>query len=628
MHEFSVWAPNAARVMLHLPGTGPEPGNGEQPGDEHHERVVPMDRADGGWWRASVLGAGHGTDYSFTLDGGPPRPDPRSAWQPAGVHGPSRVFDPGWYDWSDAGWAGVAVADGPVFYELHVGTFTPTGTLDSAIDRLGHLVELGVDVVELLPVAGSPGPRGWGYDGVNLYAVHEAYGGPEALQRFVDAAHGHGLAVCLDVVYNHLGPDGNYLRDFGPYFSGKHHTPWGEAVNLDDEGAPAVRAFIVDNAVRWFRDFHVDCLRLDAVHALVDSSPQHILAELSDAVAALSAQLGRPLGLVAESDLNDPATVEATSDGGFGMDAQWADDVHHALHAWLTGETFGYYCDFGSVEVLARVLTGVFRHTGDYSAFRGQTWGHPVDPARHRGHSFVVATQTHDQVGNRAAGDRPSASQSPGRLAAAAALVLTSPFTPMLFMGEEWAASTPWQFFTSFESPELAQAVREGRRAEFAGHGGDWSADDVPDPQDPATRDRSVLDWSEPGTGEHAPLLEWYRALIALRREEPELRDDDLAAVRVDVPDDPAENWVAVHRGRFSVLVNIGPRPATLPCGEGARSRLGFGEVGWEDPGGRSPVTRAGTYLLGPDSVAVVAVPRSDWYMDRDGNFSYEEPHA
>ena len=502
MHEFTVWAPAADRVMLHLPGTpaGGDPAGSPLSGGA--SRREPMTRAEGGWWSVEVEDAGHGTDYAFTLDGGEPRPDPRSAWQPAGPHGPSRVFDPGLHDWSDSAWAGRS-AGGAVFYELHIGTFTPEGTLDSAIERLDHLVDLGVDIVELLPVAGFGGDRGWGYDGVNLYAVHHAYGGPAALQRFVDAAHARGLGVCLDVVYNHLGPDGNYLRDFGPYFTGEHDTPWGEAVNLDTEGSAEVRRWIIDNALRWLRDFHLDCLRLDAVHALVDTSGRHLLAELSDDVAALSAELGRPLGLVAESDLNDPVLVEPTAQGGRGMTGQWDDDVHHALHALLTGEQQGYYADFGTTSVLARVLTEVFRHAGDYSSFRGRHWGRPIDPTRHRGHQFVVALQNHDQIGNRATGDRLTATLSPGRLAAGAALLLTSAYTPMLFMGEEWAASTPWQFFTSFEDPELGEAVRKGRRSEFSRHG--WREDEVPDPQDPATRDRSVLDWSELGRSTTRP---------------------------------------------------------------------------------------------------------------------------
>jgi maltooligosyltrehalose trehalohydrolase len=609
VHSFSVWAPAADRVMLHLPGL---------------DRREPMSSTDDtGWWRVDVEAAGPGTDYAFAVDGGPPRPDPRSAWQPSGVHEPSRVFDASAFAWSDSGWGG-RTALGSVFYELHVGTFTPEGTLAAAVEHLDHLVELGVDFVELLPVAAFSGSRGWGYDGVGLYAVHAAYGGPQALQEFVDAAHARGLGVCLDVVYNHLGPDGNYLRDFGPYFTVTHNTPWGEAVNLDDEGAAGVRAFIIDNAVRWLRDFHVDCLRLDAVHALVDESGRHLLAELSDEVAALAEELGRPLALVAESDLNDPVMIEPVAEGGLGMTAQWDDDVHHALHTWLTGERQGYYGDFGSSAVLARVLTEAFRHAGDYSSFRGRHWGHPIDPARHDGHRFVAALQNHDQIGNRATGDRLSATLSPGRLAAGAALLLTSAYTPLLFMGEEWGASTPWQFFTSFDDPDLGDAVRRGRRAEFAGHG--WREDEVPDPQDPATRDRSVLDWTEPAGSRvrpsdgvelpHARLLQWYRDLIRLRRDDLALHSGDLRRVGVEFGD----TWLVTGRDGLATAVNLGPGEAVLPVPSGSSVELGWGDVGWDG----SPSTRDGTLRLGADSVAVVRVARSDVWttIEDDGTLT------
>ena len=577
MHRFTLWAPHAAGVDLVLPL------------QNRTERRLAMIPAGDGTFDLEVPDAGHGTGYAFSLDGSDPLPDPRSAWQPDGVHAASRVFDPARYAWQDGDWAGRPVL-GAVVYELHVGTFTPQGTLDAAVERLDHLVELGVDMVELLPVAAFDGRWGWGYDGVALYAVHAPYGGPEALQRFVDACHRRGLAVCLDVVYNHLGPSGNYLGRFGPYFTSKHDTPWGDAVNLDDAGSEHVRRFVVDNALRWFADFHVDALRLDAVHALVDDSPRHLLAQLSDEVADLSQRVGRPLSLVAESDLNDPRTVEPTSTGGLGMTAQWSDDFHHALHSTLTGETQGYYVDFEGVEVVVRTLTQVFRHAGDFSAFRGKPWGAPVDPARHRGHRFLGYLQDHDQVGNRAVGDRISATVSPGRHAAGAALYLTSPFTPMIFMGEEWAASTPWQFFTDFPDPDLGAAVRDGRRGEFAGHG--WEAEDVPDPQDPATREASVLDWAEPGKDPHARMLTWYRDLLALRRAEPDLQDDDLRNVHVAAGPDR----LVVHRGAFRVLVNLGESPAEFALPPGARVRLAWS----------APERDGDTLRLGPDEVAVV----------------------
>jgi len=587
-----VWAPAAHQVDVVLPGTG--------------ERR-PLARVGGGWWDGATLEPG--TDYAFSLDGGPLRPDPRTRWQPDGVHGASRVLDPSSWMWTDDGWSGVDVR-GRVLYELHVGTFTPGGTLDSAVEHLDDLVALGVDVVELMPLAAFDGPRGWGYDGVAISAVHEPYGGPEALHRFVDAAHARGLGVCLDVVHNHLGPSGNYLAEFGPYFTDAHHTPWGAAVNLDQDGADEVRRWICDSALGWLRDFHLDALRLDAVHALVDGSDRHLLAQLSDEVAALSAELGRPLSLVAESDLNDPTTIAPTPDG-LGMTAQWADDVHHAIHTLVTGERHGYYVDFGSPEVLRTALTGAFVHAGTWSTFRGRTWGRPVPPGTD-GHRFVVAASNHDQVGNRALGDRPSARLAPGQLAVEAALVLLSPFTPMVFMGEEWGASTPWQYFTSYPDAELGAAVSRGRRAEFGGHGWrDLYGEDVevPDPQAPDTFRRSVLDRSETTSEPHAGVLDWYRRLVALRRSVPDLASGDLAATDLDwgdgTDDGPFDGWLVVHRGAARVVANLSDAPRDVRVD--VDGPLDLAEA-WE------PVTLTvdddGVLVsLGPRSVAVLVPP-------------------
>jgi maltooligosyltrehalose trehalohydrolase len=530
-----------------------------------------MQQGDGGWWEVEVASAGHGTSYAFSVDGSEPMPDPRSPWQPEGVHGFSRVFDSSRYEWADAGWAGRDVR-GAVFYELHLGTFTPEGTLEAAAGHLDYLVALGVEVVSLMPVAAFPGRHGWGYDGVDLYAVHEPYGGPEELQRFVDRCHGVGLAVCLDVVYNHLGPSGNYLGSFGPYFTSKHTTPWGPAVNLDDEGSHEVRRWICDNALRWYQEFRIDALRLDAVHALADESPQHLLSQLSLETAELSASLGRPLGLVAESDLNDPRMVEPVSEGGLGMTAQWSDDFHHALHTLLTGERAGYYVDFGDPAVFAKTLTQVFLHDGSYSTFRGQDWGRPVDRERHGGWEFLAYTSNHDQVGNRALGDRPAL--TPGQLAIGAALVITSPYTPMLFMGEEWGASTPWRYFTDHTEAELAEAVRSGRRREFAAYG--WDAEDIPDPQDPATWRSSVLDWTEVDKPPHAELLRWYRDLLSLRARSEDLRNDRLSSVDVSYGD----SWLVVRRGALLVVVNLGDSEVVVPLAEvPAYQVMAFGAV-------------------------------------------------
>jgi maltooligosyltrehalose trehalohydrolase len=519
------------------------------------------------------------------------------------------VFDASAHTWSDGAWTGRDARDG-VVYELHIGTFTPEGTLDSAVARLDHLVDLGVGTVELMPVAAFDGKHGWGYDGVDLYAVHEAYGGPAALQRFVDEAHGRGLAVCLDVVYNHLGPSGNYLDMFGPYFTEAHETPWGRAVNLDGPGSEGVRRWICDNALRWLRDFHIDSLRLDAVHALVDDSPQHLLAELADEVAALAKEVGRPLSLIAESDLNDAVMVTPTADGGLGMTAQWADDVHHALHTFLTGERQGYYADFGSPEVLAKTLTRVFLHDGEYSAFRGKVWGAPVPPGTDA-RRFVVFDQDHDQVGNRALGDRPSARLDDGTLAASAALFLLSPFTPMLFMGEEWGASTPFLYFTDHQDPELAEAVRKGRRAEFSGHG--WAEMYpeeaaggelvVPDPQDPATFEASRLAWDEHAEGRHMRLLRWYRQLIALRADVADLHSGDLAATAMEwdrgvSADGGYRSWLVLSRGAVRVVVNLADTETAVPVpGAGALGVL----AAW------NPATVEGdTVRLPAKSVAVL----------------------
>ncbi|WP_413230915.1 malto-oligosyltrehalose trehalohydrolase [Occultella kanbiaonis] len=541
-----VWAPQAREVAADL-------------GD----RLVPLRALDGGWWESPGQVA-PGTDYAYRIDGGDPLPDPRSPWQPNGVHSPSRTFDTDAHAWADADWPGIDVR-GAVLYELHVGTFTAEGTLDAALARLGHLVALGVEVIQLMPVAAFPGRAGWGYDGVDLYAVHEAYGGPAALQRFVDGAHGLGLGVALDVVYNHLGPSGNYLSRFGRYFTDRHETPWGEAVNLDGPGSAQVRAFVIDNALRWLRDFHLDALRLDAVHALVDDSQVHLLAELATAVGLLADDLGRPLGLIAESDLNDVAMVTPVADGGLGMTAQWDDDVHHAIHAFLTGERHGYYADFGSYGTLAKALTDVFVHDGGFSSFRGQVWGAPV-PLDVSGHAFVVSTTTHDQVGNRGRGDRPAATLSEGRQAISAALLLTTGFTPMLFMGEEWGAGTPWLFFTDHAEPELAQSIRDGRAREFGAHG--WAelyGDGIQptDPQDPATVAASMLDWDEPGHGHHARILAFYRDLIALRACTPDLRSGDRRSTTVD--HDADAQWVRIRRGSVVVVVNLAPDERHVP---------------------------------------------------------------
>ncbi len=540
MTALRVWAPLAQRVRAKTVAAG------------HSAVVHELSAASGGWWSGEAGELEPGTDYGFLLDDGDAvLPDPRSRWQPDGVHGLSRLHDPHAYEWQDGHWTGRDLP-GAVIYELHVGTFTPAGTFDSAVQRLDHLVDLGVTHVELLPVNAVNGQWNWGYDGVGWYAVHEPYGGPDGLKRFVDACHLRGLAVVLDVVYNHLGPSGNYLPLFGPYLKAGRST-WGELVNLDGEDSGEVRSFIRNNVQMWLEEFHADALRLDAVHALRDTSEPHLLAEIAADVDALCAHVGRPLVLIAESDLNDLIMIDARTAGGRGMDAQWDDDVHHQLHALLTGERQGYYSDFGTLAGFAKTWKSAFFHDGTYSQFRKRAHGAPVDRVTTPGYRFVVSLQNHDQVGNRAAGDRLSALVSPGLLKVGATLLLTSPFTPMLWMGEEWAASTPWQFFTSHPEPDLGAATAQGRISEFAEHG--WTASDVPDPQDPQTFARSKLDWSELEQPAHRAMMALYRRLLILRRAERDLTDPRLDLVEVAY--DEGARWLSVQRGELRVVANL-----------------------------------------------------------------------
>ncbi|MDR1998732.1 MAG: malto-oligosyltrehalose trehalohydrolase, partial [Frankiaceae bacterium] len=460
--------------------------------------------------------------------------------------------------WGDQRWTGRPLP-GAIIYELHIGTFTEPGTFDAAIGRLDHLARLGVTHVELLPVNAFNGEWNWGYDGVGWYAVQHSYGGPDGFLRFIDACHARGLAVILDVVYNHLGPSGNYLPRFGPYQRAGRGT-WGELINLDGEGSGPVRRHIVDNALMWLIDYRLDGLRIDAVHALVDSSRTHLLEQLAAEVEAASVRAGRPLTLIAESALNDPWIITPRQAGGAGLDAQWDDDVHHCLHALLTGERQGYYADFGSIAALAKTLRGAYFHDGTHSSFRGRAHGRPIDRERVAGYRFVAFLQDHDQVGNRAAGDRLPAIADPGALRVGAVLLLTSPFTPMLWMGEEWAATTPWQFFTSHPEPELGEATAAGRIAEFAEHG--WHSGAVPDPQDPATFRRSKLRWTQLREPAHARMLELYRALIALRRAYPQLGDPRLDRVEVNFDEDA--RWLVVRRGDLRVAANLGDHPQLI----------------------------------------------------------------
>jgi maltooligosyltrehalose trehalohydrolase len=501
--RFRIWAPHAQRVATRVLG-------GSAAGEHELTQV-----GESGVYEGVVRNVGAGTDYTYilTTNGGRRElSDPVSRWQPDGVHGPSRVLDPGAFRWTDGEWRGIPMAD-YIIYELHVGTFTTAGTFDAVIEDLPRLRELGVTAVEIMPVAEFPGGRNWGYDGVHLYAAQSSYGGPDGLKRLVDAAHAAGIAVVLDVVYNHVGPEGNYLDAFGPYFTDTHCTPWGRAVNYDGRGSDEVRRLVIDNALYWVTEYHVDGLRLDAVHSIFDFSALHLLQELAQAVHDQAARLGRTVVVIAESDLNDPKLIRRPDEGGYGLDAQWSDDFHHAVHVALTGERSGYYADFGGVGMIADALREPFVYALRYAPSRQRRHGAPsTGIPRER---FVVAIQNHDQVGNRASGDRLSTLVPADQLKVAAALLLLSPYVPLMFMGEEYGETNPFQYFVSHGDARLADAVREGRRAEFAAFG--W-ADAVPDPQSESTFTNSRLDRRKLEDPRHAGMVTLYTDLIAMRR--------------------------------------------------------------------------------------------------------------
>lgn len=485
------------------------------------QRVVHMKRDKCGYWRADVENVLPGAKYFYRLDNVKDRPDPASRFQPEGVHGPSQVVDHRLFAWDDGEWKGPALDDF-ILYELHVGTFTPEGTFEAIIPQLDYLRDLGVTALELMPVAQFPGTRNWGYDGVYPYAVQNSYGGPEGLKRLVNACHRKGLAVVLDVVYNHLGPEGNYLWDYGPYFTDKYKTPWGDAINFDGPWSDDVRRYFIDSALAWIVDYHIDALRIDAIHGIFDFSAKHFLRELGEAVHAQAEILGRKVYVIPESDLNDVRVINSVDADGFGLDAQWNDDFHHALHTLLTSEHDGYYADFGRVGHLEKAFCEGFVYSGQYSAFRKRRHGSPSRerPAR----QFVVFSQNHDQVGNRMLGDRPSASLSLDQLKLAAGVVLLSPFIPLLFMGEEYGETAPFLYFISHSDKDLVEAVRRGRKEEFAHFG--WRGE-VPDPQDEAVFLKSKIDLELRHRDEQRPLYEFYKRLVLLRKETPVLRNLD-----------------------------------------------------------------------------------------------------
>lgn len=530
-----------------------------------------------GWWRIARE-VPPGTRYRFRIDGRSPFPDPRSPWQPEGVHGPSATVDHGAFDWTDGDWNPPALRDA-VIYELHIGTFTSEGTHRAAIGRLEFLRDLGVTHIELLPLAAFPGKHGWGYDGVCPFAPHPAYGTPDDLKALINAAHAHGIAVLLDVVYNHLGPDGNYLGQFGPYFTDRWKTPWGDAVNFDGPESDEVRAYFIDNALMWMRDYHFDGLRLDAVHAIVDTRAVHLLEELAERTRELSIFLNRRCVLIAESDLNDPRFVHPVSGGGYGLDAHWIDDFHHAIHARFTGERDGYYADFGSLATLAKALRQGYVFDGCYCSFRRRTFGRP--PIGVPNDRFVAFAQNHDQTGNRGRGERLAHLGDPDAIKAVSALVLLSPFVPMLFQGEEWGASSPFLYFTDHVDHHLARAVSQGRRNEFAKF--DWGRGETPDPQDPETFLASKLKWSEISSPKHADLLDWHRRLIEIRKSHP---SDPLAQPKVEF--DEAANWLTLRHGTVTLACNFASTPQAVPV-PGATKVLLSSNRGVRSPGDLFP---------------------------------------
>jgi maltooligosyltrehalose trehalohydrolase len=547
---FSVWAPRARSVDLVLA-----------------KGRIALHPAAGGYWETDAQPLDARDGYRYSIDGGAPLPDPRSRWQPAGVHGASHLLETSLREDSgtDAGFRGKPL-DQAIIYEMHVGTFTPQGTYTAAIEKLPHLAELGVTHLELMPLATFPGRRGWGYDGVDLFAPFPSYGTPEELAAFVHACHSKGLAVLLDVVYNHLGPDGNYLGQFAPYFTDRYKTGWGSAINYDGAQSDEVRRFIIDNALMWLRDYQFDGLRLDAVHAIFSFEAVHVLEELATAVKKLSHESQRTLMLIAESDLNDPRLVRTLEHGGYGLDAHWSDDFHHALHRYFTGESDGYYADFEGLKDVAAALRDGYVYQGQYSQHRGRRHGRrPVGIAAHQ---LVVSAQNHDQIGNRAQGERLSMLLGMPELKALAALTLLSPFVPLLFQGEEWGAKTPFLYFTDHEDAELGRLVAEGRAKEFSAF--QWQGA-VPNPQAADTFERSKLDWSELSQPAHAELFEWYRQLINLRRDKVVLpRESPLDGAKAVVKFDEQAAWLTfVHNGVLAAFnLSEGEQRVPIPPGE------------------------------------------------------------
>ncbi len=557
--EFRVWAPKLTNLSVRIMG--------ETAGE--HPRTIPMKQSSGSEFTATVSQVSEGADYIYLLEGERERPDPVSRWQPGGVHGPSRIVDPAAFRWSDQSWSGIPLKDF-IIYELHTGTFTREGTFESVIPRLPYLRDLGITAIEIMPVAEVPGTRNWGYDGASLYAPQSSYGGPTGLKKLVDACHQHGLAVVLDVVYNHLGPEGNYLPEFAPCFTDAHHTPWGKAINDDGPESDGVRRFIIDNALYWLTEYHVDALRLDAVHGIYDFGARHILDELSRAFQDQARCLQRQAWLIAESDLEDVRILNPRSAGGYALDAQWHDDFHHALYALLTGQREGFLMDFGAIADLSKSVTNGFVFDWKYSRYRGRHFG---SSSKDRpGEQFVAFIQNHDQIANTSRGKRLSTLVSVGEQKLAAVLTLCSPFLPLLFMGEEYGETAPFLYFTSFDDPGLAAAVTEGRKKELGTH---YSASEFADPQSPDTFERCKLDWSKTAISPHREILCLYRDLISLRKQHPSLANcrKDLTEIKFD----EQAKWLVMKRSDPSgsealLFFNFSSEAQSIPAAVGAHS--------------------------------------------------------
>jgi maltooligosyltrehalose trehalohydrolase len=591
--RFQVWAPFAESAGLHALSP--------------RDRVVAMKRCENGYFRARVDDLAPGCRYRFVLDGAKERPDPASRYQPEGVHGPSQVLDPS-FEWQDGAWRGLPLEQ-YILYELHVGAFTPEGTFEAVIPFLPYLRDLGVTAIELMPVAQFPGTRNWGYDGVYPFAVQHSYGGPTGLKRLIDACHRQGLGVTLDVVYNHLGPEGNYLADFGPYFTETYQTPWGAALNFDGPASDDVRRFFVENALHWIVEYHVDALRLDAIHAIFDRSASPFLAELGEAVHAAGLRLNRHVHVIPESDLNDARITRPRRLGGIGLDAQWNDDFHHALHTLLTGERSGYYADFGDLHQLAEAYRSGFVYSGQHSEFRQRRHGSSSTavPA----HQFVVFSQNHDQIGNRMLGERLSRLVNFESLKLAAGAVLLSPFVPLLFMGEEYGETAPFLYFVNHSDPQLIEAVRKGRRSEFAGFA--WKGA-PPDPQSIETLEHSRLQHGLQDEGHHRQLLAFYHQLIHLRKTVPSLARLSKQQMGVSVLEREHVLCLRRRRDNDEVLLlfcfsDTAVAPSLFLPNGSWRKLLDSSDAAWMGPGGAAPDllegNRDANFTLHPRSLVV-----------------------